>query len=138
MIAAEGVGLAANQIGVKKQIFVYRCPTDKGMQEGTIVNPRLILPSENERVLMDDMEGCLSIPGQHGLTPRYRTVIIMGVNLRGEPLPSVTASGFLARCFQHEIDHLNGLLYVDRLTRSARRDILEAYRYSAEKDEGTL
>lgn len=127
MLAVEGVGLAANQIGVKKQVFVYRCPTAKGIMEGVVVNPHITFPEGSQRELVNGPEGCLSIPGEQAIVPRYRTVILAGVDLQGNPISPIVASDLLARCFQHEMDHLNGLLYVDRLTRSARRDVLTAY-----------
>lgn len=123
MYAAEGVGLAANQIGVDLRIFVYDCPDDDGERhKGLIVNPSLrtsevpeTMPDED-----DDIEGCLSAPGEAYPTGRASWASATGLDLRGEPI-EVEGTGYFARCLQHECDHLDGYLYLDRLIgRNAR------------------
>jgi peptide deformylase len=125
MYKAEGVGLAANQIGVDARIFVMDCPSE-GEENvvAHVVNPVLHLPPA-PRTLLTDGEGCLSIPGQHAEVARAATATVTGIDMHGQPV-EITGSGWLARCLQHETDHLSGLLYVDRLPRKQRRRILSA------------
>lgn len=125
MHAADGVGLAANQIGVDLRVFVFDCPdaTDTN-QVGTVVNPVLV-PTDAPRELVEDSEGCLSVPGERADMAREATMDIRGLDVNGA---SVTyhGTGTLARCFQHETDHLDGLVYVDRLPKRLRRKLLKA------------
>jgi peptide deformylase len=112
MYVAEGVGLAANQIGVALRVFVYDCPDiDGGWHMGTVVNPTV---RAAELVDNGDLEGCLSVPGSKYPTPRGALATVTGFDLDGKPI-TVHGTGTLARCFQHETDHLDGLLYLDRL-----------------------
>ena len=120
MYAAPGVGLAGNQVGLRTACFVY---DDREGHAGFVANPRLSEP-EGEETLE---EGCLSIPGPYHPTVRAARVRLVGVDLDGEPL-DVVAEGLLARIFQHETDHLNGLLYVDRLDDAGRRDVMRQLR----------
>lgn len=117
MYAAEGVGLAANQIGVDLRLFVYDCPDDEGARhKGLVINP-VLETSERPETMPDpddDMEGCLSVPGENFPTGRANWAKVTGVDLDGEPV-EVEGTGFFARCLQHETDHLDGLLYLDRL-----------------------
>ncbi|HEX5740359.1 MAG TPA: peptide deformylase [Pilimelia sp.] len=125
MYAANGVGLAANQIGVDARVFVYDCPDATGRhQVGHVVNPVLHLP-DPPRELDEDDEGCLSVPGQQGELARPAQARVTGLDMRGEPV-EVVGSGMLARCLQHEVDHLDGMVYVDRLPKKERRRILKA------------
>jgi peptide deformylase len=122
MYAARGVGLAANQIGVDARIFVYDCPdADDVSRVGHVINPVLHLPPD--RGLDEDTEGCLSVPGPHVELPRPATASVTGVDMDGNPV-RVDGTGTLARCLQHETDHLDGLLYVDRLPAKLRKKIL--------------
>ncbi len=117
MDAAHGVGLAAPQIGVGLRVFVYQMPNDDGVPpRGVVVNPFLTLsrvpdgrPDPDE-----ESEGCLSVPGEHFPLRRAETAQVAGLDRHGRPL-AFTATGWFARCMQHEFDHLNGKLYVDRL-----------------------
>lgn len=118
MYAAEGVGLAANQIGVGRSVFVYDCPDASGRHHvGHVVNPVLVSAGGE---VDDDYEGCLSIPGLHYETERASYAAVEGVDKHGEPV-RVVGDGQLARCLQHETDHLHGLLFVDRLRGRAKR-----------------
>ena len=127
MYAAEGVGLAANQIGVGLRVFVYDCPDASGdHQVGVVVNPVLQLPAVDERQLDDAYEGCLSVAGQRAALARPDHAVVTGFDVRGEPV-TVTGTGILARCLQHETDHLNGMLYIDRLPVRVRKAVLAAY-----------
>lgn len=125
MYAAEGVGLAANQIGVNARVFVIDCPDETGEHViGHVVNPVLHLP-EGRRELDDDDEGCLSVPGQHADVARSSTASVTGVDVTGQPV-RIDGTGLLARCLQHEFDHLDGTVYVDRLSAKQRRKLLQA------------
>jgi peptide deformylase len=122
MYDADGVGLAGPQIGVPRRLFVY----DISNRKGHVINPELTVDDPEEVI---DEEGCLSVPGKatgkplYAPTPRFAGVTISGVDKLGRPV-RVKARGMLARCFQHENDHLDGMLYVDRLTKEERRKIL--------------
>ncbi|GAA1414759.1 peptide deformylase [Streptomyces thermospinosisporus] len=113
MYAAQGVGLAANQIGVPLRVFVYDCPDDEDNRHlGHVVNPRLV---ELDGVTVRGPEGCLSLPGLEAGTERHDHAVIEGVTRTGEPV-TVHGTGWFARCLQHEYDHLEGRVYADRLT----------------------
>jgi peptide deformylase len=100
-------------------------------QIGHVVNPDLLPPSAFAGPVLDT-EGCLSIPGQHAELARPGLATVTGFDLTGAPI-TVTGSGRLARCLQHETDHLNGILYVDHLPEARRREILAAMSVSSEK-----
>ena len=124
MYQAEGVGLAANQIGVDLQVFVLDCADASGTRTvAHVVNPVLELPPP-PRDLDDDLEGCLSVPGQHAHVARPATATVTGVDKDGRPV-RIDGTGQLARCLQHEYDHLQGRVYVDRLSARQRRSILK-------------
>ncbi|GAB2923988.1 peptide deformylase [Nonomuraea fastidiosa] len=138
MYAAEGVGLAANQIGVSLRVFVYDCPDAEGKQhKGVVVNPELELPSLGERHLDAGDEGCLSVPGQYAPLPRPDHAIVRGFDVTGAPV-TVEGTGLLARCLQHETDHLDGHLYIDRLPAKRRKQVLKAYQESIKADKASL
>jgi peptide deformylase len=127
--AANGAGLAANQIGVDLRVFVYDLDDDTGeRRRGVVVNPVLETSAVPETMPDPDAdwEGCLSVPGESFPTGRADWARVTGFDADGEPV-DVEATGYVARCFQHETDHLNGLLYLDRLvgryTREAKRVI---------------
>ncbi|GAA1230030.1 peptide deformylase [Kitasatospora nipponensis] len=124
MYAAAGVGLAANQIGVDAKVFVYDCPDDDNVRHiGHIVNPVLEdLPVER-RTLDDGNEGCLSVPTAYAELARPDFAAVTGQDKDGNPV-RVEGTGFFARCLQHETDHLNGYLYIDRLSKRDRKDAL--------------
>jgi peptide deformylase len=125
MYKADGVGLAANQIGVDLRVFVFDCPDADGRnQVGHLVNPSLV-PIEGRRELDDDSEGCLSVLGQHADLARPATATVTGVDRDGRPV-TYQGTGMLARCFQHEVDHLDGIVYVDRLSKRTRKKVLKA------------
>lgn len=131
MKEAPGVGLAANQIGVPLQVFVYDCPDEvAGMRvRGVLVNPS-IETSTIPETMPDpdaDWEGCLSLPGEQFPTGRADWARVTGVDEHGEPVV-VEAHGFLGRCLQHETDHLQGRLYVDRLVGRHAREARRALR----------
>ncbi|WP_411120487.1 peptide deformylase [Streptomyces sp. x-19] len=122
---AEGVGLAANQIGVDLKVFVYDCPDDEGVRHvGHVCNPVLDELPAGRRVLDDSNEGCLSVPGAYAELPRPDYAVVRGQNAQGEPIV-VEGTGYFARCLQHETDHLYGYLYIDRLSKRDRKDALK-------------
>ncbi|MEV6109431.1 peptide deformylase [Streptomyces sp. NPDC051940] len=123
--AAEGVGLAANQIGVDLKVFVYDCPDDEGVRHvGAVCNPVLEELPADRRVLDDSNEGCLSVPGAYAALARPDYAVVRGQDLRGEPVV-LRGTGYFARCLQHETDHLYGRLYIDRLSKRDRKDALK-------------
>lgn len=127
MDAAEGVGLAANQIGVSLRVFVYDCADGSGKRrKGHVVNPALEPPPDSSPVDSVD-EGCLSVPGQHARLTRPTRARVSGFDRTGRAI-QVAGTGLLARCLAHEVDHLDGTLFVDRLSRQARAALLRAYR----------
>jgi peptide deformylase len=124
MYAAEGVGLAANQIGVDAKVFVYDCPDDQNTRHiGHVINPVLEDQPVDRRTLDDGNEGCLSVPGAYAELPRPEFAVVTGQDKDGNPI-RVEGTGFFARCLQHETDHLNGYLYIDRLSKRDRKDAL--------------
>ncbi|MGW7004834.1 peptide deformylase [Streptomyces sp. NPDC054933] len=129
--AAEGVGLAANQIGVDLRVFVYDCPDDDGVRHvGHVINPVVDELPADQRVLDDSNEGCLSVPGAYMELARPDYAVVRGQDLHGNPI-AVEGSGYFARCLQHETDHLNGYLYIDRLSKRERKDVMR------QMEEGT-
>ncbi|MGP4022674.1 peptide deformylase [Actinomadura sp. 3N407] len=127
MYEAEGVGLAANQVGVNLRVFVYDCPDDDGERhKGAVVNPVLELPALENRRLDDDDEGCLSVPGPHARLARPDHATVHGFDVTGRPV-TVEGTGLLARCLQHETDHLEGRLYIDRLSARSRKKVLKEF-----------
>lgn len=124
MYEANGVGLAANQIGVGLRVFVYDCPDDDDVRHlGHVVNPTLEELAPEHRQLVEGEEGCLSVPGPYATLARPDLAIVHGFDRNGEPV-TIEGSGFFARCLQHETDHLAGQLYIDRLTKRARKAVL--------------
>ena len=114
MRAADGVGLAAPQVGVLRRIVVIETP-DEGLIE--LINPKIIAFSGEQ----ESEEGCLSIPGRWGITRRPMNVTVRAINRRGETF-DITGTGLLAKAFCHEIDHLDGKLYIDCAIRMADND----------------
>jgi peptide deformylase len=121
MNAAEGVGLAANQVGVDLQLFVFNCPDKKGVyQSGVVCNPVLELPEGKDRQLDEGDEGCLSLPGAFTKCVRPDFARVTGVDENGEPV-TYEGDGLLARCLQHETDHTQGMVFGDRLSRKYKK-----------------
>lgn len=120
MRKAPGVGLAAPQVGVVERIFVWEIGDDGGV----VVNPRIATASQEK---LDEEEGCLSLPGIAYEVSRAARVRVEGLDLEGDEL-SLEGEGLLARVCQHEIDHLDGILFIDRLIPELRREALGALR----------
>jgi peptide deformylase len=124
MYTADGAGLAANQVGVDLRLFVYDCPDDEGVRHvGHIVNPVLEPLEAAHRRLLDEGEGCLSVPGATMDVPRPDRAVVRGYDRDGEPLV-IEGTGYFARCLAHETDHVNGQVYLDRLCGRERKDAL--------------
>ena len=123
MYAANGQGLAAPQVGVAKRIIVLDVPEDDSPAYA-LVNPRIVERGD-ERAR--DIEGCLSIPGVSEVVERPERVVVEAEDLDGESL-RIEADGDLARCLQHEIDHLDGILFIDHLSPIKRKMLLDRYR----------
>lgn len=133
MHAADGVGLAANQVGVDLKVFVFDCPDDEGVRHrGVVCNPVIELPEGRDRHLDEGEEGCLSLPGAFGSCPRPDFARVRGVDHTGATV-EYAGSGLLARCLQHETDHLYGTVFADRLRKRARKELYaEAERMAAD------
>jgi len=117
-----GVGLAATQVGRLLRLFVYDSG-DEG-ERGTLVNPQIVWASEETE---EAEEGCLSLPGTYYPVTRATAVKVRAQDLAGAPIEK-EAEGFLARIFQHEIDHLDGILFIDRLAPELRKEAMKALR----------
>jgi peptide deformylase len=122
MLDAPGVGLAAPQIGVSLRVFTFHCGDDDG-EYGHLINPELDLAGDEE----EDDEGCLSLPGLTFPTPRAPRVIATGLDMHGEPI-TIEGTELLARCVQHETDHLDGILFIDRMDKKQRKLAMKAIR----------
>ena len=121
MHAAQGVGLAATQVGVDLAVFIYDCPdADEIHQIGAVCNPVVTTPEGDQRNLVSEDEGCLSLPGGYQPLARPDKAICTGVDPWGNPV-TIEGTGMLARCLQHETDHLNGTVFGDRLSTRSRR-----------------
>jgi peptide deformylase len=114
MRAADGVGLAAPQVGVLRRIVVIETP-DEGLIE--LINPKIIAYAGEQ----EGQEGCLSIPGRWGITKRPMHVTVRALNRQGETF-DITGTGLLAKAFCHELDHLDGKLYIDCAIRMSDND----------------
>jgi peptide deformylase len=119
MYAAPGTGLAANQVGVQRRIFVY----DVGEGAQTVINPRIV-ETDGEWVYE---EGCLSVPGLSWEIARPNAVHLVGLDLDGSEI-SIEATELQGRVFQHELDHLDGILLVERLDEDQRKEALKILR----------
>ncbi|MGW5493749.1 peptide deformylase [Streptomyces olivaceoviridis] len=123
MYVADGAGLAANQVGVDLRLFVYDCPDDDGVRHvGHIVNPVLETPTTGRR-LLDEGEGCLSVPGAVLDVPRPDRAVVRGQDRDGNAVV-IEGTGYFARCLAHETDHTNGYVYLDRLSKRDKKDAL--------------
>jgi peptide deformylase len=119
MYAANGIGLAAIQVGVPERVVVVHLPEDPEDEDPppgsgqlyVIINPEL---ARKSREMEDGIEGCLSVPGWVGEVTRHRNVTVKGLDRQGQPV-RIKAEGFLARVFQHEIDHCEGVLFTDHI-----------------------
>jgi peptide deformylase len=138
MHARNGIGLAAIQIGVPERIIVVQLPEDEENPEEdklyAIVNPEL---ARKSREMEEGVEGCLSVPGWVGDVSRHRTVTVKGLDPRGKPV-RIKAEGLLARVFQHELDHCDGVLFIDHISDPDKiRPVPEGEEEAYEAAQGT-
>ncbi len=123
MYAADGVGLAACQIGEDVAMFVFDCPDENGRRvAGVVCNPSLVEPEGRERHLDDDLEGCLSFPGAFVPCARPDYAIVEGLGLDGQPV-RFEGDGLLAKCLQHETDHTLGTVFGDRISAKSMKKL---------------
>lgn len=121
MYAADGIGLAAPQVGVATRVFVYDV-REPEHEPGVLINPRIVEASGQ----MKEEEGCLSIPGLRELVERRARVVMEGMERDGRTV-RVEGTGLLSRCLQHELDHLDGILFIDRLSPLKRKMLLNKW-----------
>lgn len=126
MYEARGIGLAANQVDLPFQLFIINTEGDKADGEELVfINPVI----ESPKGVSDAEEGCLSLPGVHGIVARPEQILVKAYGLSGNEI-NITVDALLARAIQHEFDHLQGTLFIDRISESAKRQIdgeLEAF-----------
>jgi peptide deformylase len=133
MYAAPGVGLAAPQVNVSKRLFVVDVHDDEH-EPAVVINPKIVLAEDEEEM----SEGCLSVVGMVGDIVRFKKIAVTGLDRNGEKI-RIEGEGLLAQCLQHEIDHLNGVLYVDKaknvrpVTKEEEEE--EAEEFEAEAEE---
>ncbi len=133
MYAAEGIGLAGPQVGVSKRVIVVDLQ-DEEHPRFALVNPRVV---EKAKETEKAEEGCLSIPGVSSQIDRAVAVTVEGMDENGHPV-RIEAQGLLARCLQHEVDHLDGVLFIDHLSPLKRSMLLKKYQQlRAEEEDGS-
>lgn len=139
MYAANGIGLAANQVDLPLQLFVVNVEGKKGAGEELVfINPVLSKPKGSEEA----EEGCLSIPGVHGNVIRPAQIHVSAYNLQGQEI-NVTLDGLMARVVQHEFDHLQGMLFTDRISETAKAkiaDLLDEFEidFNSRRETGSI
>lgn len=126
MDAAGGVGLAANQVGVLQRVFVYDTTHTESGLRGHVVNPTWVAVGDE---MQYGNEGCLSVPDLVFDVERHQTVLLTGRDVENRPV-AVEASGLLARCIQHEADHLDGVMYLSRLDMEQHKQAMAEVRAS--------
>jgi peptide deformylase len=131
MYDARGIGLAAPQIGLSQRLIVVDVHEDGGPEPMALLNP---VVAEFQGPVEKYEEGCLSIPGVSAHVDRPVRCVVDALDARGNPL-RLEADGMLARCLQHEIDHLDGILFIDRLSPIKRNMLLRKYRKLRESEE---
>ncbi|MDR0929743.1 MAG: peptide deformylase [Oscillospiraceae bacterium] len=119
MYKEDGVGLAAPQVGVLRRAIVIDVGDDNGLIQ--LINPEIVAEAGEQ----ENAEGCLSVPGRRGYVPRPQKITVRGQNRGGKPI-EIEAEGLLAVAFCHEIDHLDGTLFIDKMTREAEEEPEEA------------
>ncbi len=130
MYAADGIGLAAPQVGIGKRLFVIDV-REPDFEPLTVVNPVILESSGSEK----GEEGCLSLPGLIGVVERAARVTLGGFDVAGRPI-RLDATGLLARAIQHEIDHVDGVLFIDRLSPIKRRMLLSKWKKLVQEEAG--
>ncbi len=139
MYAAKGVGLAANQVDLPYRFFIVNQQGERGQGEELVfINPVL----RRQKGLAEAEEGCLSLPGLYADVKRSERVTVDAYNLQGEPV-QIAADGLLARVVQHETDHLDGKLFIDRLTTTAQLEVRDVVRefeiqFASQRERGEM
>ncbi|MDR0484959.1 MAG: peptide deformylase [Alphaproteobacteria bacterium] len=131
MYANKGIGLAANQVGILLRIIVIDLQEEEPFNPIVLINPEIIEKSEE---LEEGNEGCLSIVGISATVKRFAQVKVAYTNLNGEK-EIIQGSGLLSACLQHEIDHLDGILFIDRISKLKRGMLIKKYKKSQEEKE---
>ena len=127
MRASQGVGLAATQVGRDLSLFVFDCPDEDDVyHHGAVCNPMVTVPEGEDRRLESTDEGCLSLPGGFQPLARPDRATCTGVDPFGRPV-TIRGTGLLARCLQHETDHLDGTVFGDRLSTRLRRKLYQQH-----------
>jgi len=121
MYEADGIGLAAPQVGVSLRVFVYDI-RDPETEPGVLVNPEIVDRAGSHR----DEEGCLSLPGLSEIVERPERIVVRGLDAEGTQV-EIEAEGLLSRCIQHETDHLDGILFIDRVSALKRKMLLRKW-----------
>ena len=121
MYDADGLGLAAPQVGVPIRMFVYAV-RDPELQAGVLINPEIVEADGSIR----EEEGCLSLPGLTEIVARNASILVRGLDMEGEPV-ELRLEGLLSRCVQHENDHLDGILFLDRVSPLKRKLLLQKW-----------
>lgn len=129
MYEQNGAGLAAPQVGVLRRAIVIDVGDDNGLIQ--LINPEIIECSGEQ----ENAEGCLSVPGRRGYVIRPQRIVVRGIN-RGGKTVDIEAEGYLAVAFSHEIDHLDGILYVDKMTREMTEEEMLAASEEQKQDGG--
>jgi len=121
MYDADGLGLAAPQVGVPIRMFVYDV-RDPELQAGVLINPEIVEADGSIR----EEEGCLSLPGLTEIVERNESILVRGLDVEGAPV-ELRMEGLLSRCIQHENDHLDGILFLDRVSPLKRKLLLQKW-----------
>lgn len=130
MYAADGIGLAAPQVGIGRRLFVIDI-REPDVEPLAVVNPVIVESTGSEK----GEEGCLSLPGLIGVVERAARVTLKGFDVAGQPI-RLDATGLLARAIQHEIDHVDGVLFIDRLSPIKRRMLLSKWKKLLQEEAG--
>ncbi|MEX0912372.1 MAG: peptide deformylase [Gemmatimonadota bacterium] len=131
MYEAEGIGLAGPQVGVSKRVLVVDLKSEDHPRLA-LINPTVLDRSKDQE---KEEEGCLSIPGVSALVERPTEVVVEATDAEGQPI-RIEAEGLLARCLQHEIDHLDGVLFIDHLSALKRSMLVKKYKQLRAEEEG--
>ncbi|MGH7205072.1 MAG: peptide deformylase [Nitrospiraceae bacterium] len=134
MCQADGIGLAAPQVSRSQQLAVMACPGENGFPQTVLVNPRIVYYGPHQ---VENWEGCLSVDGLRGKVTRQSMVRVQGLDRHGSPL-DFEATGLFAVCIQHELDHLNGKLFLDRMTDLSSLTQLDEFDRYWKKEHATV
>lgn len=134
MYDSHGIGLAAPQVARSQQVVVMACPGDDGFPETVLINPKIVFYGSRQ---MDFWEGCLSVDGLRGKVTRPSAVRVQALDRSGKPL-DLDASGLYAICIQHELDHLIGKVFLDRMTDLSTLSQLEEFAEYWQKEHSTV